>query len=42
MVVPANMAEFIKKYEGRQVEEMDLYFYDENKRLAKFVEEGIF
>lgn len=42
MVSTAMMAEFIKKYEGRPVEDMDLFFYDENKRLSKFIEEGVF
>ena len=42
MVPTSVMAEFIKKYEGRSLEDMDLYFYDENKRLSKFMEEGVF
>lgn len=42
MVTTAVMAEFIKKYEGRPLEDVDLYFYDENKRLSKFIETSIF
>lgn len=42
MVSTAVMAEFIKKYEGRPLEDTDLYFYDENKRLSKFIETSIF
>ena len=42
MVPTSVMAEFIKKYEGKPLEDMDLYFYDENKRLSKFMEEGVF
>lgn len=42
MVSTAVMAEFIKKYEGRPLEDIDLYFYDENKRLSKFIETSIF
>lgn len=42
MVTTAVMAEFIKKYEGRPLEDTDLYFYDENKRLSKFIETSIF
>jgi len=39
-LVPSDsMAEFIKRFEGKAVEEMDLYYYDNsNKRLAKFIE----
>lgn len=42
MVPTAVMAEFIKKYEGKPLEDMDFYFYDENKRLSRFIEEGVF
>lgn len=38
MVPTAIMAEFIKKYENKEVIDMDLYFYDENKRLSKFLQ----
>lgn len=41
MVPTAVMAEFIKRFEGREVEEIDLYFYDESKRLSRFVEPAI-
>lgn len=41
MIPSSVMAEFIKKYEKREVEDMDLYFYDENKRLSRFVESYI-
>jgi hypothetical protein len=41
MVPTAVMAEFIKRFEGRAVEDIDLYFYDESKRLAKFFEPAI-
>ncbi len=41
MVPTAVMAEFIKKYEGKPLEDMDFYFYDENKRLSRFIEEGV-
>lgn len=37
MVPTAVMAEFIKRFEGRDVEEQDLFFYDENKRLARYM-----
>jgi len=42
MVPTAVMAEFIKKYEKKPLEDMDFYFYDENKRLSRFIEEGVF
>lgn len=38
MIPTSVMAEFIKKYENKEVEDMDLYFYDENKRLSRFIE----
>ena len=38
MVPTSLMAEFIKRYEGRELEELDFFFLDENKRLAKYVE----
>ncbi len=37
-MVPTNfMAEFIKRFEGRELEDLDFYFYDENKRLSRYV-----
>jgi len=41
MVPTAVMAEFIKRFEGRNVEDIDFYFYDESKRLSRFVEPTI-
>lgn len=41
MVPTAVMAEFIKRFEGRAVEDIDFYFYDESKRLSRFVEPTI-
>lgn len=42
LVPTDSMAEFIKRFEGREVEEMDLYFYDTaNKRMAKYLEPHI-
>lgn len=38
MVPTSLMAEFIKRYEGRELEELDFFFLDENKRLSKYVE----
>lgn len=38
MVPTSTMAEFIKRLEGKPLEDIDLYFYDESKRLAKFAE----
>lgn len=38
MVPTAMMAEFIKLYENRELEELDFFFIDENKRLSKYVE----
>lgn len=37
MVPTSVMAEFIKRLEGRELEDLDMFFYDENKRLAKYV-----
>jgi hypothetical protein len=37
MVPTSVMAEFIKRLEGRELEDLDMYFYDETKRLAKYV-----
>lgn len=37
MVSTSMMAEFIKRYEGRELEDFDFYFFDENKRLAKYL-----
>lgn len=37
MVSTSMMAEFIKRFEGRELEDMDFYFFDENKRLAKYI-----
>ena len=37
MVPTSMMAEFIKKFEGRPLEDYDFHFYDENKRLSKYL-----
>jgi hypothetical protein len=37
MVPTSLMAEFIKRFEGRELEDLDFFFMDENKRLSKYV-----
>lgn len=37
MVPTSMMAEFIKRYEGKELEDLDFYFLDENKRLSKYL-----
>lgn len=37
MVPTSAMAEFVKRYENRELEDFDFYFYDENKRLSRYV-----
>lgn len=37
MVPTSMMAEFIKRYECKELEDLDFYFLDENKRLSKYL-----
>ena len=41
MVPTSVMAEFIKRFEGRAVEDIDFYFYDQDGRLSRFVSPAI-